>query len=82
MILFGFLKKNAINSVQRIPKKVNHFQPITPKTRVKSADGIRKGRPSLAMGHRVCFIILGYNFIRYSPKALETSTVFRVQASV
>ena len=69
MILFGFLKKNATNSVQRIPKKVNHFQPITPKTRVKSADGMRKGRPSFAMGHRVCFIILGYKFARSTARS-------------
>jgi hypothetical protein len=48
---FGFLKKKAMNSVNKIPKKVNSFHPIKPRTTVSKAAGMRNGRPSLAMGH-------------------------------
>ena len=54
IFLLGFLKKKAVNSVMKIPKKVNKFQPITKKNTVIEAKGIRKGSPSLAIGQCVC----------------------------
>jgi hypothetical protein len=54
----GFLKKKPINSVMKIPKKVNKFQPIVRKNTVTRAKGIRKGNPSLAIGQRFRFINL------------------------
>jgi hypothetical protein len=51
--LLGFLKKKPINSVLKIPKKVNKFQPIARKNTVIRPKGIRKGSPSLAIGQRV-----------------------------
>jgi hypothetical protein len=54
----GFLKKKTINSVMKIPKKVNKFQPIVRKNTVIRAKRIRKGNPSLAIGQRFRFINL------------------------
>jgi hypothetical protein len=52
IFLLGFLKKKTINSVLKIPKKVNKFQPISRKNTVIRAEGMRKGSPSLAIGQR------------------------------
>jgi hypothetical protein len=56
MILFGFLKKYAMKRVRRIAKIVRIVHPITTKRRVRITEGMRKGNPSLAIGHRFCGI--------------------------
>jgi hypothetical protein len=38
--------------VRRIPGIIRTVHPIPAKKRVRMADGTRKGRPSLAIGHR------------------------------
>jgi hypothetical protein len=45
-----------MNREKRIPRDIKTFHPMIPRKTVKRAAGIKKGTPSLAMGHLFCSI--------------------------